>query len=172
MSYSSFNTRVVLGFSCRSLAAICPLQGSSSASVPQRAKVPGSAPLGLASFWGAGLQHWHVPLKLVSWTQHCAASGQVWLCDMGLILTILPPQWLSPQNPKFTKEDARVSFCYWKGDFLPSLFTATTACSVQTSTPPGSFSRAFHSAWAAARRTSGQCIVPKLDPTGACGWAV
>lgn len=50
--------------------------------------------------------------------------------------------------------------------------SATTVHSMQTSTPPGSFSRAFCSAWVAARRTSGQCIILKLDPTGACGWAV
>lgn len=159
-----------------------PQQRSSSAQVPQGAEVS-------RSHWNlpAFQRHWQVPLKPFHKRRHCAvkcrqmlsgcvpegqAAEHTPLQHVGLSLVILPPQWLPTQKPDFTKEDAHVSLCYWNDDLFPLFFSLLPqVCNVQTSTPPGSFSRAFHNAWVAVSRISGRCI-QKLDPTGVCGWAV
>jgi len=45
----------------------------------------------------------------------CVLEGQVAentpLHHMGLILAILPPEWLPPQKPEFSKGDAHDSLC-------------------------------------------------------------
>lgn len=153
-----------------------PLQGSSSAQVPQGAEVS-------SSHWDSPAleRHWHMPLKVVSQDPaRCSLSvdrcfqaahlkgrlRKTPLCSMqGLLLPSFLHSGFLPKNLSLPKRMS-TSLCYWNGDLFPLV-----GCNVQTSTPPGSFSRAFHNAWVAVSRTSGRGI-QKLDPTGTCGWAL